>query len=43
MKKKLAITLATVALCAVGLSGCEKVDFDKGSTPDPLVNTGTVV
>lgn len=43
MKKKLAITLATVALCSVGFTACDKVDFDKGSTPDPLVNTGAVV
>jgi hypothetical protein len=43
MKKKLAITLATVVLCSVGFTACEKVDFEKGSTPDPLVNTGAVV
>lgn len=43
MKKKLAITLATVALCSVGFATCDKVDFEKGSTPDSLVNTDAVV
>lgn len=40
MKKKFTIALATIALFAVGLSGCDKLD--KVATPDPIAQATKV-